>query len=76
MNVFFLKMEFSLSQRLYTNFSFSRWNLGYNKAFFMNFFFLIMELCKTHNLGETPFIYITKSIYIGSALSGTAISVP
>jgi hypothetical protein len=34
---------------------FSRWNSGYHKAFFTNFFFLTMEFLKTHDLGESSF---------------------
>jgi hypothetical protein len=47
-------------------FLFSRWNSGYQGAFHTNFFHDgILEI---HNLGEDSFyIYITKSIYIGSA---------
>jgi hypothetical protein len=43
---------------------FLRWNRGYHRAF--SRFFFTMELRKTHSLGETLFIYVTKSIYIGS----------
>jgi hypothetical protein len=63
----FFTMEFrlsgSLSQEL---FSFSRWNFGYHGAFFTNFFSHdgILEI---RDLGEDSlYIYITKSIYIGS----------
>jgi hypothetical protein len=44
---------------------FSRWNSGYHEAFFTNFFHDgILEI---RDLGEDSFyIYITKSIYIGS----------
>jgi hypothetical protein len=37
----------------FTNFSFTRWNFGYHEAFrSVSRTFLIMELRKTHNLGE------------------------
>jgi hypothetical protein len=91
--LFFLTMEFRLSQRLsqtflshngisaitepFTNFYFSRWNFGYHGAFSWNLgyhgaFLKLSRILshdgihKTHNLGKTLFIYITKSIYIGS----------
>jgi hypothetical protein len=65
----FFTMEFWLSRSLFHElFLLSRWNSGYHEAFFTNFFFFrdgILEIC---NLGEYSFhIYITKSIYIGSA---------
>jgi hypothetical protein len=47
------------------NFSFSRWNSGYQGAFHTNFSFHD-EIHKMHNLGEISFhIYIRKSIYTG-----------
>jgi hypothetical protein len=48
-------------------FLFSRWNSGYQEAFLTNFSFFTMELSKCAIWGKTLFIYITKSIYIGSA---------
>jgi hypothetical protein len=48
-------------------FYFSRWNSGYEEAFLTNFFFFTMEFSKYAIWGKTLFIYITKSIYIGSA---------
>jgi hypothetical protein len=75
-------MEFWLSRSLLTIFSFTQWNLGYHGAFsriFLShngilaitepsheFFFHTMECTKCTIWGETLFIYITKSIYIGS----------
>jgi hypothetical protein len=66
---FFLTMGFwllgSLSHEL---FSFSRWNSGYQEAFLTNFFLSHNGILEMHDLGENSFyIYITKSIYIGSA---------
>jgi hypothetical protein len=63
------------------NFSFTRWNFGYHGAFDELFFhtmefrlsrslsriFLMAELTSHIIWGKTLFIYITKSIYIGSA---------
>jgi hypothetical protein len=76
-------MESRLSRSLFTNFSFARWNLSYHGAFsrfflshdrisaitepFHELFFHIMEFIKCTIRGKTLFIYITKSIYIGSA---------
>jgi hypothetical protein len=48
------------------NFSFTRWNSGYHGAFH-EFFFHMMEFTRHMIWGKTLFIYITKSIYIGSA---------
>jgi hypothetical protein len=48
--VFCHTLEFRLSQSLFTNFSFIRWNFARHTFW-----------------GKTLFIYITKSIYIGSA---------
>jgi hypothetical protein len=51
-------------------FLFSRWNSGYQGALLTNFSFFMMGFCKYAILGKTLFIYIyiyiTKSIYIGS----------
>jgi hypothetical protein len=64
---FFLHMvESRLSWSLFTNFSFTWWNLDYNRAF-SRIFVSHGGIHKMHNLGKTLFIYITKSIYIGSA---------
>jgi hypothetical protein len=49
--LFFFTLELQLSQSLFTNFSFSRWNFARHIIW-----------------GKTHFIYITKSVYIGSAL--------
>jgi hypothetical protein len=60
-------MEFWLSQSLSHELSFLQWNSGYHGAFLTNFLFYdgILEM---RDLGEDSFhIYITKSIYIGSA---------
>jgi hypothetical protein len=47
-------------------FLFSRWNSVYHEAFLTNFF--LFSRWNSRNLGEDSFhIYITKSIYIGSA---------
>jgi hypothetical protein len=59
----------SLSHEL---FLFSRWNSSYHEAFLTNFFsFFTMEFSRYVIWGKTLFIYIyiyiTKSIYIGSA---------
>jgi hypothetical protein len=75
--------ESRLSQSLFTNFSFSWRSLGYHRAFsriflshdgisaitepFHEFFFHMMESKKCTIWGKTLFIYIKKSIYIGSA---------
>jgi hypothetical protein len=59
-------MESQLSQSLFTNFSFTQWNLGYPEPFH-EFFFHTMESTKCMIWGKTLFIYITKSIYIGSS---------
>jgi hypothetical protein len=48
-------------------FSLSQWNSGYQGAFHTNFFSFTMEFSEYAFLGKTLFIYITKSIYIGSA---------
>jgi hypothetical protein len=80
---FFHTVESRLSRSLFTKFSFSRWNSGYHEAFsqfflshsgilaitkpFHKFFFHTMESTKCTIWGKTLFIYITKSIYIGSA---------
>jgi hypothetical protein len=97
---FFHTVESRLSRSLFTNFSFTWWNLGYHGAFsrislshggisaitepfhefffshggisaitepFHNFFFHMVESTKCTIWGKTLFIYITKSIYIGSA---------
>jgi hypothetical protein len=53
-------------------FSFSRWNFGYHEAILTNFFFFTMEICRYAVWGKTLFIYITKSIYIGSSLLKTS----
>jgi hypothetical protein len=66
------------------NFSFTTWNFGYHGAFhgfflphdgissttepFTNFSFTLCNSRQTRSLRETIFIYITKSIYIGSGL--------
>jgi hypothetical protein len=70
-------VEFRLSRSLFTDFSFTWWNLGYHEAFSRIFFtwwnlgyhkaFPTMESTKCTIWGKTLFIYITKSIYIGSA---------
>jgi hypothetical protein len=76
-------VESRLSQSLFTNFSFTWWNLGYHGAFsriflshggisaitepFHELFFHTMEFTKCTIWGKTLFIYITKSIYIGTA---------
>jgi hypothetical protein len=76
--LFFHMMEFWLSRSLLTNFSFTRWNSGYHEAFSRTFLshdgilaitkpFHTIKFTKCTNWGKTPFIYITKSIYIGSA---------
>jgi hypothetical protein len=80
-NFFFHTMEFWLSQSLSRTFSFIWWNSGYHGAF--HEFFLsydgILAITEpftnfshgwaheTDYLGETLFLYTTKSIYIGSA---------
>jgi hypothetical protein len=80
---FFHMVESRLSQSLFTNISFTWWNLGYHRAFsrtflshggisaitepFHDFFFHKMEFTKCTIWGKTLFIYITESIYIGSA---------
>jgi hypothetical protein len=80
---FFHTVESRLSQSLFTNFSFTWWNLGYHGAisrFFLShggisaitepfheLFFRTMEFTKCTIWGRTLFIYITKSFYIGSA---------
>jgi hypothetical protein len=64
---FFFTMEFWISRSLSHELSFSQWNFGYHEAFLTNFLFHdgIFEIC---DLGEDSFhIYMTKSIYIGSA---------
>jgi hypothetical protein len=58
-----ITMKFWLSQSLLTNFSFTRWNYGYQGAFSRT----TMEFTKCTIWGKTLFIYITKSIYTGSA---------
>jgi hypothetical protein len=65
----FFTMEFWLSRSLsHELFLFSRWNFGYHGAFLTNFFFFHDGIFEIRNLGEDSFhIYITKSIYIGSA---------
>jgi hypothetical protein len=69
----FFTMEFRLSGSLsHELFLFSRWNFGYQEAFLTNFFFFHDGILETRNLGEDSFhiyiyIYIRKSIYIGSA---------
>jgi hypothetical protein len=76
-------VESRLSRSVFTNFSFTRWNLGYHGTFsqiflshdgisaitepFHELFFHTMESTKCTIWGKTLFIYITKSIYIGSA---------
>jgi hypothetical protein len=57
----------SLSHEVF--FLFSRWNSGYQGAFHTNFSFFTMEFSKFTIWGKTLFIYIyiTKSIYIGSS---------
>jgi hypothetical protein len=72
MNIFsFFTMEFWLSQSLSHElfFLFSRWNSGYHGAFFTNIFFFFHDgILEIRDLGEDSlYIYITKSIYIGSA---------
>jgi hypothetical protein len=80
---FFHMVESRLSRSLFTNFSFTWWNLSYHEAFswiflshdgilaitkpFHEFFFHMIESTKCTIWGKTLFIYITKSIYIGSA---------
>jgi hypothetical protein len=80
---FFHMVESWLSRSLFTDFSFTWWNLGYHKAFsqiflshggilaitepFHEFLFHTMKFTKCMIWGKTLFIYITKSIYIGSA---------
>jgi hypothetical protein len=79
-NFFFHMMEFWLSRSLSRTFSLTWWNSSYYGAFhelslshdgilaitepFTNFSHGWAH--KTHDLGGTLFIYITKSIYIGS----------
>jgi hypothetical protein len=65
----FFTMEFWLSGSLsHEFFLFSRWNSVYQEAFLTNFFFFHDGILEIRNLGEDSFhIYITKSIYIGSA---------
>jgi hypothetical protein len=65
----FFTMEFCLSRSLsHELFLFSRWNSGYHEAFLTNFFFFHDGILEIRNLGEDSFyIYITKSIYTGSA---------
>jgi hypothetical protein len=70
--LFFFTMEFWLSRSLsHEFFIFSWWNPGYQGAFHTNFSFFTMEFTKCTIWGKTLFIYIyiyiTKSIYIGSA---------
>jgi hypothetical protein len=49
-------------------FFFSRWNFGYHETFLTNFFFFHDGIFRIRDLGEDSFhVYITKSIYIGSA---------
>jgi hypothetical protein len=65
----FFMMEFWLSGSLFSQtFYFSRWNSGYQEAFLTNFFLFHDGILEIRNFGEDYFhIYITKSIYIGSA---------
>jgi hypothetical protein len=48
-----------------TFFFLSRWNSGYHEAFHTNFFLSHARISQNAR-GKTRFIYITKSIYIGS----------
>jgi hypothetical protein len=75
-NFSFFTMEFWLSGSLsHELFLFSRWNFGYLEAFLTNFSFLKMDFSR-HEIRNTQiggrlfsyiYIYIRKSIYIGSA---------
>jgi hypothetical protein len=65
----FFTMEFwlsgSLSHKLFYFFTMEFW---LSEAFHTNFFFFHDGILEMHDLGEDSFhIYITKSIYIGSA---------
>jgi hypothetical protein len=65
----FARWNFGYQGAFLTNFFlFSRWNSGYQGAFLTNFFSFHDGILEIRNLGEDSFhIYITKSIYIGSA---------
>jgi hypothetical protein len=80
--IFLSQWNLGYHEAFHTNFSFfSRWNLSYQEAF--SRFFLsqwnlgyhevlhTMEFTKCTILGKTLFIYIIKSICIGSALLKT-----
>jgi hypothetical protein len=68
-NSFFFTMEFWLSRSLFHElFLFSRWTSGYHEGFFTNSFFFHDGILEMRDLGEDSFhIYLTKSIYTGSA---------
>jgi hypothetical protein len=79
----FSRWNFGYQGAFLMNFSFSWWNFGYHGAFsqiflshggilaiiepFHEFFFHMMEFTKCTIWGKILSIYITKSIYIGSA---------
>jgi hypothetical protein len=64
-------MEFWLSRSLSYELFFLMMELWLSRILFTNFFFHTMEFSKCTIWGKTLFIYITKSIYIGSALLKT-----
>jgi hypothetical protein len=64
---FFDTMESRLSRSLFTNILFIRWNLRLSRSLFKNFSLTQWNPQNARFWGKTLFIYITKSIYIGSA---------
>jgi hypothetical protein len=66
----FSRWNSGYQEAFFTNFFlFSRWNSGYQGAFSRTFFFFHDGILEIRNFGDDSFhIYITKSIYIGSAL--------
>jgi hypothetical protein len=66
----FFTMELWYQEAFHMNFFlFSRWNSGYQEAFLTNFFLFSRWNSRDARFGGKLFshIYITKSIYIGSA---------
>jgi hypothetical protein len=71
--LFFFTMEFWLSGSLFTNFSFSRWNSGYQEAFSRTFLFhdgilAIKERFTQYNsqnarIGGRLFAYISQRVF-------------
>jgi hypothetical protein len=80
-NFSFMRWNFGYHGAFHKLFCFTRWNFGYHEAFHELFFhtiefrlsrslsriFLMAELTSHMIWEKTLFIYITKSIYIGSA---------